>query len=334
VIQRIEIDKRGGISLQTGGHGQWYDFSVFPPRALDPLQDPAIPLSGLARERGLEVLGYRPARRLVAAGRRDGVDLVWKGYRRGKVGEQSRKYQLAAKALHGGEVGTVSILEVDPEGDSMTMRREPGQRPHIAADCQTELQLMGAGTRRLQALDAGSTALEAFTRQQELDVLTERIRRLGLAGGSPPIGWEVLRGKLEDAASLAPPAQAVTAHRDLHDGQWLVHRGRPCLLDFDLLCRAEPELDPANFLAHLELRRLQRPAHISDRDLQACRGAFLAGLGLPNDSGSVARLLFYQSAAFARLALVYQLRPRWEGLVQELIALGQKRLADLRSMAH
>jgi hypothetical protein len=298
------------------------------------LQDPAIPLSRLARKRGLEVLGYRPGRRLVAAGRQDGIDLVWKGYRRGKMAEHARKYQLAAKALNGAEAGAVSVVEVDPAGDCLTMRREAGRRPRIAADRRADLQLMGAGTRRLQAFEDGSGVLEAFGRRQELAVLGERIRRLNLAGGSPPARWEELRGRLEELATLAPAAQAVTAHRDLHDGQWLVHRRRPCLLDFDLLCRAEPELDPANFLAHLELRRLQRPARISSGDLQACRGAFLAGLGQPDEPDSRARMLFYQAAAFARLALVYQLRPRWAGLVDDLITLGQQRVEDLRRESH
>ena len=121
------------------------------------------------------------------------------------------------------------------------------------------------------------------------------------------------------------------AHRDLHDGQWLMSGDRPCLLDFDLLCRAEPELDPANFLAHLELRRMQHPTVISERDVAACGEAFLDGFGCGYASDRRARLAFYQAATFARLALVYQLRPRWSKLVDDLIARGRARLAVLEA---
>ena len=62
MIRRIEIDKKGGVTVEIGDAGQWYDFSVFPPRMLDPTQDSAIPLSTLVRERRIKILAYRPGR--------------------------------------------------------------------------------------------------------------------------------------------------------------------------------------------------------------------------------------------------------------------------------
>lgn len=329
MIERIEIDKRGGIALQFGARGQWYDFTAFPPREIDPLRDPAIPLSRLAKEHGLEVVAYRPSRRLVASGRQDGVDVVWKGYRQGTGKRHVRKYRLAADALRGSGVGTVTVLETLPDRDVIKMRRQLGERPRLSAGCAPEFELMGAGTRWLQAFKAAPDTLDRFSRDDELAVLDERIRRLRLAGGQPPDHWEDLRANLAAAASLAAPGQVVVTHRDLHDGQWLVHEGRPCLLDFDLLSLAEPELDPANFVAHLELRRLQHPRRISGPDLRACRDAFLQGMSLPDESGSRIRLTFYQATTFARLALVYQLRPRWQNLAAKLVALGHSRLDEL-----
>ena len=55
MIRRIEIDKRGGVCLQIGQGHAWYDISTFPPHQLDPLDDPQIPLSALARGRRLDV---------------------------------------------------------------------------------------------------------------------------------------------------------------------------------------------------------------------------------------------------------------------------------------
>lgn len=330
MIRRIEIDKKGGVTVEIINASQWYDFSVFPPRVLDPMQDTAIPLSTLARERRLKILAYRPRRRLVAAGRQDGIDVVLKGFRRGKGATQARKYRIAAAALDGSGTYAAKVLGISEKNDFLTMQREAGRRPTISTDRAEEFRLIGLGTRRLQMYREDLMALDTFGRQQELDVLDERIRRLKLAAGKPPGKWGALRVSLDEVAPLAPAAKEVLAHRDLHDGQWLVHRGRACLLDFDLLCRAEPELDPANFLAHLELRRLQYPNDVGATDVQACGQAFLDGLGLNGGRDSEARFAFYKATSFARLALVYQLRPSWQGLTADLVELGMRNLQDAR----
>ena len=329
MISRIEIDKHGRVCLQFHNREPWCDISHFPPRELNPREDSRIPLAEVARRRRLDILGYRPARRLVAAGRLDGVAAVWKGYRRGKGSRHARNYALAASALQGGAVRTPAILEVDHGADCVVMRREAGLRPTVAEANAEDFRRMGSGTRQLQTFRGDLGALGGFGRSDELAVLQERVRRLTMAGGAAPEDWPRLESSLADAAAGPPAAEPVLAHRDLHDGQWLVHEGRPCLLDFDLLCLAEPELDAANFLAHLELRRLQHPDAISERDSAACGEAFLDGLGFGRSSGQRARLAFYQATTFARLALVYQLRPRWQGLVSALVGLGWARLGDL-----
>jgi aminoglycoside phosphotransferase (APT) family kinase protein len=329
MIRRIEIDRHGRVCLQFHGREPWCDISCFPPRELDPRDDSRIPLAALARRRRLDILGYRPARRLVASGRLEGVAAVWKGYRRGKGARHAGYYALAAAALQGGAVRTPAIIEADREADFLVMRREAGLRPTVAEARAEDFRRIGAGTRQLQVFREDLDALVDFGRDDELAVLDERVRRLAAARGEPAAGWTHLRSALAAAVSGPPPAQPVLCHRDLHDGQWLVHEGRPCLLDFDLLCLAEPELDAANFLAHLELRRMQRPDEIARRDVDACGEAFLDGLQSGQASGQQARLAFYQATAFARLALVYQLRPRWQGLVSALVDLGRARLGDL-----
>ena len=268
MIRRIEINKRGEVCLQIGDQQAWYDISTFPPRQLDPLEDRKIPMSVLVRRRRLDVLAYRPARRLVASGREGGSEIVWKGYRRGRAGRYAANYRLAAAALQGREVGVPEVIEVDEGIDCIAMRRVTGHRPRVSVTHTADFRLMGNGTRQLQSFQQGRDTLAEFSRHHELAVLDERIRRLALAGGAPPEGWRTLQSALAEGSSL-PAAELVLTHRDLHDGQWLVNDDRPCLLDFDLLCRAEPELDIANFLAHLELRRLQQPQRFREPHLHS-----------------------------------------------------------------
>ena len=279
-IERIEIGKRGGLNLllATGDERDWLDFTSDPPRISGPLDDPAIPLSDIVScfgpDSGFDVLNYRPARRLVVSGRQNSVDVVLKGYRKGKGARHSRMAKLAAQILAGSDIRTAEVLEVKRSSDYLVMQRVGGHRPVIRAQQADDFILLGAGIRRMQTGTRDNViaknTLEGFTRREELAVLDERLRRLQLVGGDLPPGWLELRQRLEEAAALIPHAELVTAHRDLHDGQWLLGRDRPCLLDFDLLCRAEPELDSANFLAHLFLRQLQHSVQLSTRDLDAC----------------------------------------------------------------
>jgi hypothetical protein len=327
VIERIEIDKRGTVTLQIGKEHEWYAISGFPPATLDPRQDAAIPLSGLAREKGLQVLAYRPSRRLVVAGREHGADLVWKGYRRRRGAVQADKYSLAASALAGSGIDGARVLEFDSSGDFMILSRAPGRQPRVSAGSAADFHLMGRGVGALQGFGERTETLPVFDRTQELTVLDERLRRLELAGGRAPPDWLSLRASLGQAADRIPLALPVLTHRDLHDKQWLVDGRRAFLLDFDLLCLAEPELDAANFLAHLELRRLQQPQLVGSEDVRACSAAFLDGLGLSLDSADCrTRLEFYRASCFARLALVYLLRPRWRQLVATLVQLGNSHL--------
>ena len=326
MIERIEIDKRGTVTVQIGKEHEWYAISGFPPAKRDPWQDPEIPLSRLAREKRLDILAYRPSRRLVVAGRERNADLVWKGYRRRRGAAQADKYSLAASALQGSGVDGVRILEFDPAGDFMILGRAPGRQPCVTAANRADFKLMGRGIGALQGCGSGTDMLPIFDRSQELAVLDERLRRLELVGGKAPPDWLSLRASLGQVSELIPQALPVLTHRDLHDKQWLLDGRRACLLDFDLLCLAEPELDAANFLAHLELRRLQQP-QLGARDVQLCGKAFLDGLGLSLDNPACStRLEFYQATCFARLALVYLLRPPWQSLVPTLVKLGKSHL--------
>ncbi len=341
-IERIEINRHGGLIflLASGNDCNWIDFAAKSAHLSGPLDDPDIPLSavlaGAGADSRYEVLNYRPSRRLVVAGRHDHTDVVLKGYCTGKCASHARKARLAAQILEGSDIRTAVVLDVNLRSDYMLMPHLDGHRPEILAQQAGDFLLLGKGIRCLQAAPGAPEqdllALEEFGRLKELAVLDERLRRLKLVGGSLPPRWQELRVRLEETAAKVSPAEPVTAHRDLHDGQWLIDRDRPCLLDFDLLCRAEPELDPGNFLAHLSLRHLQHSDQLSAQDADTCGQTFLEGLDLPETRDSQCRLHFYQASTFARLALVYLLRPRWQQLVPELVHHGHQCLNNLQQV--
>jgi aminoglycoside phosphotransferase (APT) family kinase protein len=189
---------------------------------------------------------------------------------------------------------------------------------------------LGQGISKLQRVDNEGVALSGFRRRDELNVIDERARRMRLLGFAIPVGWQELRQRLEALCEEIPGIPLVPAHRDLHDGQLMRSSRGLGLLDFDLLCMAEPELDPGNFLAHLSLRQLQMPHRISDQSVQNCGRKFLDGLDAYHREAFWSRLRFYQASTFCRLQLVYALRPRWVSITPALGRLGHRCLDDLQ----
>lgn len=111
-------------------------------------------------------------------------------------------------------------------------------------------------------------------------------------------------------------SQMVLAHRDLHDKQILISPDQqPGFIDFDTLAMADPALDPANLLAHLELRQIQG---ICSQDVRlATAHAVLQGYG---SSHPPKPFQTYLDAARLRLACVYGFRPRWQCVMDPLLA--------------
>jgi Ser/Thr protein kinase RdoA (MazF antagonist) len=132
----------------------------------------------------------------------------------------------------------------------------------------------------------------------------------------PDLGPGLRRGMavLRSIADRAPDGTTAPSHRDFFDKQVLVSGPELLLLDLDTACRAEPELDLGNFLAHLRLRELQGVS----LDVHLLRDAFLDGYsssGQPHRQ----RLRFYEASALLRLACVYALRPAWRDLPGSLV---------------
>src|SRR4029077_17254925 len=111
----------------------------------------------------------------------------------------------------------------------------------------------GALGERLRVFqdDESATDLGVFGTRDELEVLANWRAKVLRAGSTLPARWSEAMSALERRAARWLPAVLGLCHRDLHDRQ--VHSdGRGVtLLDFDLLCRADVALDPANLSAHL-----------------------------------------------------------------------------------
>lgn len=125
---------------------------------------------------------------------------------------------------------------------------------------------------------------------------------------------EVLDGLQASAAKL-PAGPYVPSHRDFYDKQILVDGERSALLDLDMACLAEPELDLGNFLAHLHLRELQGSLRgAGPLSIEFTRHYWATGGAI-----EPARLEFYEACAHLRLACVYLVRPQWSGLAGRLL---------------
>jgi hypothetical protein len=113
-----------------------------------------------------------------------------------------------------------------------------------------------------------------------------------------------------DALTTGTPTPMGVSHRDLHDGQLLFDTGPPGMLDPDTLAVAEPALDLANLLVHLDLRVEQ--GHLSARARSRARDRIVAGVA--PDGPTLHRVSAYEAVCRLRLAAVYAFRPRWHAV--------------------
>ena len=106
-------------------------------------------------------------------------------------------------------------------------------------------------------------------------------------------------------------------HRDFYDRQVLIGGTHVGLLDLDTLCQGDPEIDVANFCAHLVLRGLQW--YDEPRTFDALATGFTAAYRACRPDLEEARVAWYRASASLRLACVYGMRPWWTALVPSLI---------------
>lgn len=329
-VVRVDVHPRRGtcVELDSGeGRSRWFRGVKGRVQELFVHEDERIPLcSHLGADP--KVMAWRPGRRVVASTESG----VVKGLRRGRIEGLARiqgGFHEAASRLEG--IDVPAPLEVDPELDSMTVQRVHGNAPTLERESADTWFQFGEALSGLR-LGLEGFPLPTFGHEDELLVLEtwrEKILQVGL---TTPEGWEKSAAAVRAAGLELDRTEPVVTHRDLHDGQLLVDGGGIVLLDLDLACLADPLLDPANLLVHMELRLLQGLAGATRAGVDACSEALLEGLGESLSEGWQ-RLRFYQASTFLRLALVYSLRPRWAHLREPLVRYARRCLIDLARSA-
>lgn len=268
-----------------------------------------------------QVVSYKPLRRCVLRNR-DGrfVKLL----RPESAAEVASIYRSIASTPLLGSMEVAIPESVDTSEGLLVWPGSPGGP--LLDDCtQSEIadrmQRVGFGLGRLQGID-----VPWQRRHRAADELATLATWVEAAAGAFPAASKSLRITSNAIAGAAPDetgAPVVPAHRDFHDGQLLAAGERVTLLDLDTASLAAPELDVANFLAHLRLRSLQR----EDFRWQEAAHAFLAGR---SESRAVAldsaRLQWYDASTLLRLACVHAFRPFWGELSEALVSAATGRL--------
>lgn len=337
-LERIEVNGNGIVLLHLvrpdGGHWLSVDGEVV--RELSPRLDRSLPilsrLEDEIEEKRWEVLSYRPGRRVVLAD----SSTVIKGYRARRSTAAATRQRLAEAAARApGSFRVPHLLGHCSGTSSLRFERIFGDAVTISAQSSENFFSVGCALRAFQecATETGDgEELAVFGARDELAVLDRWAEKTVYAKGCIHESWRRAREQLESQCIVLPPSELVLSHRDLHDRQLSKTSEGIALLDFDLACRAETALDPANLLAHLSLRALQRVGGAEEPAAQLCGQALLDGLDRSEDPGFWSRLRFYQATTFLRLALVYGFRPQWSELCSDLTELGRRCLAEMRGM--
>lgn len=133
--------------------------------------------------------------------------------------------------------------------------------------------------------------------------------------GALAISADRLQGASSQVARLlisGAPERSVLSHRDLHDKQLLFNAdsGSVGLIDCDTVSVAEPALDLANLLVHIDFRRAQ--GVFSAAAASTAEQAILETASAMKVSGT--RMHAYSAATRLRLACLYAFRPPYRAV--------------------
>lgn len=334
-FHKLDIGRQGQLSaeLTVSDRLHWVAWNGAGLQSLAPEQDRKIPLGKLLRRSGapedIHVLSYRPGRRLTILDRGTPKPRILKGFRKSHFNRSVEKYELAHTALSGRGVQTPEIVDVNRKYCCLVMVYEAGNPLQLSTESMDAFHLIGECLAGFQAVES-PMALDEWHAEDELENLDRQSDRQTLLGLAPSNAWLELRERLGAVLQSLPQALTGLCHRDLHDKQFIQHSHYLTLLDFDLLCRANVAVDPANLLAHMRLRQLQGRLGATPVSTDVCGKRLLEGLARNGQAGFWEWLRFYQATTFARLALLYALRPAWADLTPDLITMGHRCLDDLR----
>jgi hypothetical protein len=281
----------------------------------------------------VEALRYVPGKRCQML-----YTFRWKGKTRrllGKVFRDNRGEVLfqamesvAAHFQHCGDPDLIAArpLAYLPEWRMLLQAHLPGRTLYelLHQGLAEDSHLIGAA-RTIAVLHAGRMPLEnQYFPSDEVSLIARSVADLQAAGLVDPRFQAVLARIMGLADSLAP-SSAAPVHRDFYDKQLLIDGHRTALIDLDTLALGFPEIDVANFLAHLHLRRLQE---VTGRRLAAAWARLFVQeyrrhSALPLEMG---RVRFFMAAAFLRLACKYRVKENSPVLAEALLLSAEQTL--------
>jgi aminoglycoside phosphotransferase (APT) family kinase protein len=204
-------------------------------------------------------------------------------------------------------------------------RSVPGRRNH-----RRFVELVDQAGRGLAAIHASRLP---FGPERSLEQTVDRLR-LGLADLelTAPALHGALRDLIAQLGSRArkhPAGPAVPSHGDYKWDQFLKHRARFGLIDFEFFCQAESALDLGYFCAYLADPRPDDWREGAAVELLRHRflRAYARASQLPID---LERVAMHEAATLAIRAMsyVWGFQPGWEAQASEMLDLGFERLAD------
>ena len=290
-------------------------------RHCKPENDRKLPLAQripqLKSTADVQVLAYRPGKRVVLRLKDERGERILKGYRELRLAAAVQRHVWAAKALVHAPLAAVEVVDVWEQASALEFVIAPGGSLDVSGENNEAFHQIGVSLRQLQSARPFDNA-PRHDAHHELDVLDNLAAAMGRAGISRPAGFDELRARLPLTTALLT-APLSPAHRDLHDGQFVADGHTLTLLDFDLACLADNALDAANLMAHLKLRALQDLNNADGTSYERCGQELLRGLSRSEQADFPSRLRFYQATTFLRLSLIYGLRPPWAHLSSELV---------------
>ena len=302
--------------------------------------DPRLPaLSAWASRPGTTVVVHRPGRRAVlrvdGGGRSSYVKVA-----RPRAVRRAVQAHRTVGSLMSGRPGTPEVPVVEAVGPGDAWFRISGLRGRSLLDLARDpgvpaqaLDAAGAAAGRCLAALAATvpTELERWGVDDEVRVLDgwlDRLQRHDPLGRRTTDAIRRLASSAAESLLALPDRPVVTAHRDLHDKQLLVASadrfsdttpatpGGAGLIDLDTAAAADPALDEANLLAHLDLRVWQgvverdRARRIADALVRTRQEV------APVEAGRVAA---HRRVVRARLAALYCFRPGARAVVPRLL---------------
>lgn len=184
----------------------------------------------------------------------------------------------------------------------------PGRSPmFMGAEGQTEVTTV---MQAIAALHAVQLIAQKHSATDELDVLCAWFDRVQTVFPALAQGLLAPMHRIRQQMDALAKPDFGLCHRDLHEGQVLLHRGRVGLLDFDTMRLADPALDIGNLQAHLVLAE--------SRD-GIPRRALIAAMEAARPELAPEQIRIWRNAALLRLAMIYAFTTTPPAVINKLI---------------